>query len=223
MTAWSYSSIKTFDQCPKKYYHLKVAKDVKDSGSEATIYGEKVHKAAEDYVKSGVPVPKKYGAIAPVVETLNGFAGDKYAEVKLGIRRTEDGHEPCDFFAPDVWWRGVADFVSVNGAKAKSVDYKTSKNTRYADMKQLDLIAAGLFLRFPEVEEIKSALAFVVCNEFIHKTHKRAGLPTYLRTFSDELTRLEAAQETDVWNANPSGLCGWCPVVSCEHHRPRRR
>jgi len=222
MTTWSYSSIKTFDQCPKKYYHLKVAKDVKDSGSEATIYGEQVHKAAEDYIKHGTPVPKKYSPIAPVVETLNGFAGDKHAEMKLGIRKTPDGYEPCEFFGEGVWWRGIADLVIINGPKAKLVDFKTSKNTRYADTKQLDILAAAVFVKFPEVQEIKSALAFVVCNEFIHKNHKRAGLPTYLRTFEPELERLEMAQETDVWNANPSGLCGFCPVVSCEHHKKRR-
>ena len=28
--AWSYSSITLFDQCPKKYYHLRVAKDIKE-------------------------------------------------------------------------------------------------------------------------------------------------------------------------------------------------
>ena len=37
--AWSYSSIKTFDQCPKKYYHLKIAKDVQDGDTTATVYG----------------------------------------------------------------------------------------------------------------------------------------------------------------------------------------
>ena len=51
MTAWSYSSISTFKQCPKKYYHLKVAKDVKDIGSEAMLYGNQVHTAADDYIK----------------------------------------------------------------------------------------------------------------------------------------------------------------------------
>ena len=54
---WSYSSIKTFQQCPKKYYHLKIAKDVKDEGSEATIYGQELHKAAEDFIKEGKPLP----------------------------------------------------------------------------------------------------------------------------------------------------------------------
>ena len=54
MTAWSYSSLKTFEQCPKKYYHLKVAKDVKDKGSSAMFYGNEVHKAAEQYMKEGL-------------------------------------------------------------------------------------------------------------------------------------------------------------------------
>ena len=48
MTAWSYSSIKTFDQCPKKYFHLKVIKDVKDTMGPEAIYGTKAHTAAED-------------------------------------------------------------------------------------------------------------------------------------------------------------------------------
>ena len=60
MTAWSYSSISTFKQCPKKYYNLKVAKDVKDIGSEAMLYGNQVHKAAEDFIKEGTPIPKKF-------------------------------------------------------------------------------------------------------------------------------------------------------------------
>ena len=59
MTAWSYSSLKTFEQCPKKYYHLKVLKDVKDKGSAATVYGEEVHKAAEEFIASNTPVPKR--------------------------------------------------------------------------------------------------------------------------------------------------------------------
>ena len=60
MTTWSYSSLKTFEQCPKKYFHLKVVKDVKDQGSEATIYGQEVNKAAEDFIKLGTPVQERF-------------------------------------------------------------------------------------------------------------------------------------------------------------------
>jgi Protein of unknown function (DUF2800). len=64
VTAWSYSSIKTFDQCPKKYYHLKVAKDVKDIPGEAALYGTAVHEAAEHFVKDGTPIPEKLRSCA---------------------------------------------------------------------------------------------------------------------------------------------------------------
>ena len=57
---WSFSSLKTFEQCPRKYYHLKIKKDVRDSGSEATLYGKELHKAAEDYIKDGVPIPERF-------------------------------------------------------------------------------------------------------------------------------------------------------------------
>ena len=57
MVQWSYSSINLFKQCPKKYYHLRVAKDIKESTSEAMLYGSRVHKIAEEYVRDGTPIP----------------------------------------------------------------------------------------------------------------------------------------------------------------------
>ena len=77
MTAWSYSSIKTFDQCPKKYYHLKVAKDVKDSGSEATMYGQALHSAAEYYVKGEKELDAKFDFMRPLLDRLRAVEGDK--------------------------------------------------------------------------------------------------------------------------------------------------
>ena len=55
LPAWSFSSIKTFEQCPKKYYHLKVAKDFKEQETEAMHYGTRFHEAAEFYIKDGTP------------------------------------------------------------------------------------------------------------------------------------------------------------------------
>ena len=220
MTAWSYSSIKTFDQCPKKYYHLKVAKDVKDIPGEAALYGTAVHEAAEHFVKDGTPIPEKFAFMRPIVEKLNSIDGDKHCELRLGV--TAD-LEPCGFMAKNVWWRGIVDLVVIDGAKAYMVDYKTGKNARYADPKQLDLMAGALFVHYPELETIKSALLYVVSNELIPKTHTRDKMGMYLSVFEDELERLEGAELSGVWNPKSGPLCGWCPVVECEHHRPRRR
>jgi hypothetical protein len=223
VTAWSYSSIKTFDQCPKKYYHLKVAKDVKDTPGEAAIYGTMVHEAAELYVRDGTPIPEKFAYMRPIVERLAAIEGDKHCELKLGVRKTDAGYEPCGFFDKGVWWRGIVDLVIINGTKAHMVDYKTGKSAKYADTKQLDLMAGAMFVHYPELETIKSALAFVVSKDLITKEHKREELDSYLNVFADQLDRLEGAELSGVWNPKSGPLCGWCPVVECAHHRPRRR
>jgi len=216
--AWSYSSLKTFQQCPRKYYHTKVAKDVKDSDTQATLYGKSVHSAAEEYIRDGVALPPQFGYLEPMLEQLKEIPGEKHCELRLGL--TED-LEPCDFFADNVWWRGIADLVIIDKEKklAYSVDYKTSKNARYADIKQLDLVATALFKHFPEVERIKSALMFVVSNEFVRAVHKPENIEIYLEKPKQDLNRLTAAFNNDVWNAMSGPLCRFCPVHQCEHNK----
>ena len=220
MTAWSYSAIKTFDQCPKKYFHLKVVKDVKDEPGEAADYGTAVHEAAELFITQGAPIPEKFAFMRPIVEPLARKQGTKYAEIKIGV---SEALEPRGFFDEDVWYRGIADLLIVNGSKAWLVDYKTGKNAKYADMKQLDLLAGAVFIHFPEVEIINSALLYVVSQEMPRKTHQRENLATYMSVFDDQLESLSDAMNNGVWNAKSSALCGWCPVQTCEHWRPRRR
>jgi RecB family exonuclease len=154
------------------------------------------------------------------VEPLAKKQGTKYAEIKIGV--TSD-MKPCGFFDKDVWYRGIADLLIVNGSKAWLVDYKTGKNAKYADMKQLDLLAGAVFIHFPKVETINSALLYVVSQEMPRKTHQRENLATYMSVFDDQLESLSDAMNNGVWNAKSSALCGWCPVQTCEHWRPRRR
>lgn len=219
MITWSYSSLKTFQQCPKKYYHLRVAKDYKDEDSTATIYGKEVHKAAEDYIRDGTPVPAKYNFIMPTLEALNAIEGEKHCEIKLGLK---EDLSPCEFFDEGVWWRGIADLLIINGDTAYLVDYKTSKNARYADTGQLDLLSAAVFAKYPEIKHIKSALIFVVSNEFVKKNHTVEQKVQYVKPFVFDLERIESALKTNVWNANSSALCAYCPVKTCQHWKEKR-
>lgn len=218
--SWSYSSLKTFQQCPKKYYHLKVAKDVKDQDSTATIYGKEVHKAAEEYIKNGVPVPEKFKFIEETLVALNKIPGEKHCELQLGL--TVD-LEPCGFLDDNTWWRGIADLIIINGEEAYVVDYKTSKNAKYADMGQLDLLATAVFKHFPQVKRIKSALIFVVCNEFLKKHHVVEKVMDYIAPYQFDLSRLETALEKNVWNAVSGPLCAYCPVKECVYFREKRK
>ena len=223
MVSWSYSSISTFKQCPKKYFHLKIAKDVRDEPGEAADYGSAVHLAAEEYVRDGKPIPEKFAYMRPIVERLEAIPGEKHAELKLGVRRTNGGYAPCDFFDKDVWWRGIADLLIIDGHKAWCIDYKTGKSARYADTKQLDLLAGAVFTHFPNIMQVKSSLIFVVSGELIPKTHVITERSQYMSVFDEQLDQLDAAMENGVWNPKSGPLCGWCPVTSCEHWRPRRK
>jgi hypothetical protein len=217
--AWSYSSISTYITCPKKYEGEKVTKEVKFTDSEATIYGKDLHLAAEEYIRDGKPIPTQFKFIQPLLDKLNAYPGEKHCELKVGIARRDGKLEACDFFAPDVWFRGVADLVIINGDTARILDYKTGKSAKYADTKQLALMAAAVFLMYPEVKSIKAGLLFVVCNSFVKEDYTFERRFDIFAKLDAPLRQLEASYETNVWNPKPNGLCKkWCDVLSCPHN-----
>jgi hypothetical protein len=214
---WSYSSLDLFKQCPQKYYRLRVLKDVKDPPAEHLNYGLAVHKAAEDYIGKGVPIPEKYVAILKTsLDRLNAMEGEKHCELRLGLTQ---GLEPCGFFAPDVWWRGVADLIIINNDSAYVVDYKTGKSSKYADTKQLELLSLAVFKHFPQVKKIKGGLLFVVANDLIKANYEQDKAGVYWTKWLEDTGRLEAAITNDVWNAKPNFTCRqYCPVHDCQHN-----
>lgn len=214
---WSYSSLGLFQQCPRKYYHLRVAKDYVEPENEHMLYGKMVHEAAEFHIRDGVPVPEKFSFLTPVLDVLKAIPGDKYCEYKMGLTRDL---EPCDFFDKDnVWFRGVADLLIINGGLAHIVDYKTGKSAQYADTKQLELMALAVFKHFPTVEKVKAGLAFVVCEEFVKSNYDKEKSPEMWLRWVQETDKLAAAYENNVWNAKPNFTCRkFCVVKDCEHN-----
>jgi len=215
---WSFSSLKTFQQCPRKYYHTKVAKDIVEPDTKATMYGKTAHTVAEEFVRDAKPIPETFEYMKATLDTLKDIPGDKLCEVKLGLTKNL---EACEFNAPNVWWHGIADLVVINQEKgvAHSVDYKTSKSARYADAKQLDLVACGLFAKFPQIKRVKSALIFIVSKEFVKKEHHREMMPKYIESPAQDVARIEAALDNGVWNPIQGPLCKFCAVKYCEYNR----
>lgn len=218
--AWSFSALKTFQSCPKKYYHLKVLKDVKETQSEIMLYGIDAHKAAELYIANNQELPGKYEFMRKQLDTLKALEGDKYCEFKFGLTKEM---QPCDFFAKDVWLRGAIDLLVVNMETgiARMIDYKFGKS-KNADMSQLQLMSLAVFKMFPDVQKVKAGLLFCAEDKMIPIQYEQSNAPTMWMDWLPEVARLEAAYESNVWNPNPSGLCkAWCPVVSCVHNGKR--
>lgn len=215
---WSYSSLSLFQQCPKKYYHMRVVKDVIDPPSEQIRYGLEVHKAAEDYVRDGKELTPYLEYLRPTLDALKAKPGDKLCEHKLGLTRDL---EPCGFFDQNVWWRGIADLMIMNPPEAKVLDYKTGK-WQYADTKQLEILALAVFKHFPEIEVVRSGLLFVVHTHFIKADFDRKKEEELWKYWLNETNKLHAAYENNVWNPKTNFTCkAWCNV-DCPHNGKNR-
>lgn len=213
---WSYSSLSLYQQCPKKYYHLKVAKDVKEELSEAITFGNEIHKIAENYVAHGSPIPEKYKHIEPGLQALRDMDGRKLCENKLGL--TAD-FKPCGFFDKGVWWRGIADLIILQGDTALTVDYKTGKSSKYADLKQLEILSLAIFKHYPEVKRVKAGLMFLFADALVKAEYHADKQSDMWIPWVSDVGQLEASIKNQVWNAKPNFTCrGYCPVVDCVHN-----
>lgn len=216
--SWSFSKLKAFETCPKQFYHVTVLKQYPFKDTDATLYGKEFHKACEDYIGNAIPIPEKFAYIRSTLEALNAKTGEKLCEYKLGL--TVD-LEPCDFFSPDVWFRGIADLLVLNheDGSAYVVDYKTGKSSKYADKGQLELMALAVFAHFPNITKVRAGLLFVVANDVVRDSYEATDKSTLWGRWISKYKSMEKAFETDVWNAKPSGLCRQhCPVLECPHN-----
>ena len=53
--SWSYSSLSLFQQCPHKYYRLRITKDIVEPPAEHLLYGSEAHRIAEEFVRDKIP------------------------------------------------------------------------------------------------------------------------------------------------------------------------
>ena len=216
-TKWSYSSLKDYINCPKQYHEVKVIKRYTKRVTKQMLYGTDVHKALEDYVRDGTPLKKNYEQFQPLLDTLMSMDGEHYPEHRMAL--TND-LRPCSFAAKDYWVRGIADLVVLNDDCGYIIDYKTGSN-RYPDMAQLKLMALMAFEHFPELIKVKTGLLYVMHNSFITDEFHRDNKAALWESFSEHLMRLQNSFDTGSWQANPTPLCGWCPVDTCEFHRSK--
>lgn len=216
---WSFSALKQYLNCPKQYHAIKILKTYEQQVSEAMTYGTEIHKALENYVKDGTPLPTNYEKFKLVTDSLIDIEGTKYTEFEMALCFDR---KPIAFDSDDRWVRGIVDLLIVYGDTAYIIDYKTGSN-RYPDVKQLKLMALMTFAHFPEVQRIKAGLLFIVHNSFVPEEYNRSQIDKLWLSFTPDLARLSMSYEKNVWTANPTPLCGWCPIVDCEFYIERKR
>lgn len=213
--AWSYSALTAFETCPRRYYLTKVSKEVVEAPTEATTWGNTVHKALEARVTGQRALPETMRQWEPIVAKILGRGGKVEAEQKMSL---DKNLKPVGYFAPTVWVRGITDVTVTKDDKVFIGDWKTGKPT--PESAQLKLTAAMTMAIKPWVNRVINAFIWLKDGSTTVEKFTRDDIPLIWQEFSPRVQRLENAVAEQKFPPKPSGLCRkWCPVdkARCEY------
>jgi hypothetical protein len=216
------SQLDTFKNCGLQFYHLYVAKDLpREEQTAEQKYGDRVHKAFEDRVGDGKPLPRDLEMHEPYLKKLADRDGVNWVEEKCGLNKQL---QPCSYDDPNRFWRGKIDYRNVarHDPRAKIVDYKTGKPHDKWD--QLSQYALHTFALFPQVNIVDASFYWTQTCSVTRKVWARDQVQELWDALTPDLKQLALAYKSDVWQERPSGLCkGWCRVKDCQHWEPPRK
>ena len=182
MPPWTYSQLDSFETCPRKFYHLKVARDIVEPPSPHAEWGTRVHTAFEEWIKNGSPLPEGMTQWQSLAEKLANLPGEKLCEQKMAL---DKNFQPTDWKTS--WTRGIADLLVVHKDRAVVADYKTGKRK---PTEQLDLYAAYTFAHYPQVKVVTTAFVWLKDRKIDKKEVTRDEVPIVWSGFLPRVRKL---------------------------------
>lgn len=213
--AHSFSAIKMYENCPKRYYHQRVTKEVQDTGGEASRYGERIHEFLEQRLVNDTALPQeaeKYEVLCQTIEKM-ARGGELHAERQLTLT---ENLTPTSWFANDAWFRSILDVLIIKEDTAIVIDWKTGK--RRPDFTQLEMFALQVWKHFPEIVRIKTTFVWLKEMKMDTEEYSREQSDEMWQNLLGRINRIYESVEHENWPAKPSGLCRFCPAQSlCEY------
>ena len=201
ITAWSFSRLKDFEQCPLKAYKKYVEKLSQDHMDRtAADRGTMVHTACENFVQGKGDFIKEMAKFRDYFADLKikYEAGDVILEEDWGF--TKDW-EPTGWFDDNVWCRMKLDNFRViernddgDPIVGAPSDYKTGKKygNEVSHGQQGQIYAVGSFLRYPTLE--------VATVELIYLDHIHSKVQTLNRIIDHHIV-------PEICHGTHSGTC----------------
>lgn len=205
----SYSRLNTYENCPRRYHHQYILKDVVDKGGQAAEWGVQVHEDLEKRLRDGAALPDYCTKYEPLVSSVERIAdgGQLLTEQQLALN---DSLEPTEWFAEDTWLRGILDVLVLRGKQAIVLDWKTGK--RRPDETQLRIFAVQTMKHYPSVETVTSGFVWLKDMAIDKFTYRRPQFNGIWAGLAQRFQRIHNSLEDDRWPAKPSGLCRYCPA-----------
>lgn len=219
MMPQSHTSLSCYTTCPRQYEAKYVTKEVKFEPTEATIWGDFVHRALENYVKDGTPLPSNVQMYHVWGDAVRRRAGKKIVEGSLAVTKAL---QPCQFFDKDAWLRAKLDVLILRDDEADILDYKTGK--RKDNVEQLRRYALLVLINYPEVQRVRCGFIWLRDGVLTKPSvFTRDQIPDMLMLEEPVFAQIEADTKAQRFDPRPSGLCnGWCQVRRCEFWRPKK-
>ena len=218
---FSYTLIDCFHNvCPRQAYERWWLK-LKVADTPELLEGHRVHKALETRLLFDTALGPDLAHMEPTCGAIDR-RGIPQLELKLGVDRElgESG-----FFDSDTYIRSVLDLLLYTAERKSGIiiDWKTGKNREaQKEPLQLMIFAAQVFARSPETESLTATNIYTKDGKpGTAHTFKRSELPELWRTILPLIHEIEQAEMDNKFPERPSPLCGWCPVVKCQHNRNR--
>jgi hypothetical protein len=211
----SYSFHQNYKQCPRKAWHINIAKDLKQEPTDAMDWGIRVHEACEKRINANEPFPDGFKHYEEFFQFPDGYTAA--AEVKLGM---DCKGQPCDFHMEGVYFRGVLDVIleqAPGNGTACIIDHKTGKVRE--DPTELRMHAVLLKAHRPHLQEIKGWYNWLAGMK-MGPIHDLSDTETVFREMNrrhEQITAAVALGER-AFAPKQGPLFGYCPVKTCEFH-----
>lgn len=230
---WSFSKLRNFRNCPRRHLECDIEKKWNEGETNETIeFGNAVHKAMEDRIKLGTPIPAHLQSYLKAdmekwcLKVLHGHSNiDDFTNVtgghigvELQLALTEQ-YEPCKWFDEqhNVWTRAKIDVCKRLGPCAILLDWKTGKVSD-REKEQLLISAAVIFHHHPEVQAVRTCYVWLKEDAETTLDVTREDLPKIWESLLPEINHYRASVAANNFPEKPSGLCGYCPVRSCKYN-----
>lgn len=226
----SASAVKTYDQCPRKYYYTYIDKAPRKQWAHFDL-GNLCHKALEVfhevYMQEGLTKKKSLAKLMGygfkiARKDFPHMNDSQLAEAKSllmdyllfikqnGMPMVKGVETSFDFYLrEDVRIRGFLDRVDIlKDGRFHIVDYKTTKNIKYLDKFQLLVYGLWLIENYPEVDSFKGS--YVLLRHGAKSKEYEFNTKDVEKTKKELLAYADAIRSEDTWAPVPTILCRWC-------------
>ena len=229
--AYSYSRINTYDKCPLRFKRAYIDR-IKAPVADMLLSGGAVHKFCEIYVRTC----RKLG-YETYLNGVEDLALQAFAEAKLPSYLQDECMVLCryfaethlidlkanalietklainkegkkvDWFASDVYFRGIFDYAETKEDSAYIVDYKTGFKKDY-DTFQLKIYAWLMSKIYPNLKKFKVDIDLI---RFEVLEGKEFGLDDIAKVEKMVSKKIEVIEQDSKFEPAPGSHCIYCP------------